>query len=217
MRYHLLFITLVALTFVVVSPGSARQDAAGDGMRNLVDLDLAERQALQVRAMQMAEPTEEHQRLTAYTGTFDSDVKMWTMPGQAPMEAKGQMEHEAVLGGRFLRITGKVKYSFPGLGEYDVESIQYLGFDRRSGSYTSVGFDSMGTYSTEAMGSFDGETSTLTMSGVTEDESLKLRQAYDSIVELVDADTLKITTVVHDAFQPGPFKLMEVVSRRRKE
>ncbi len=52
---------------------------------------------------------------------------------------------------------------------------------------------------------------------VTEDESLKLRQAYDSIVELVDADTMKITTMVHDAFQPGPFKLMEVVSRRRKE
>ena len=217
MRHLALLFALGLSVFLLAPRGDALQDAAGDGMRNLIDLDLAERQALQVQAMQMAEPTAEHGRLTAYAGTFDSKVKMWTMPGAPPMEAAGQMRHESVLGGRFLRITGKVKYSFPGLGDYDVDSIQYLGFDRRNNRYTSIGFDSMGTYATEAMGSFDEATKTVTMSGVTEDESLKLRQAYDSIVELVDADTMKITTMVHDAFQPGPFKLMEVVSRRRKE
>jgi hypothetical protein len=217
MRHLAPLLTLAAATLLIVSLGAARQDEEGDGMRNLVDLDLAERQALQVRAMQLAQPTDEHQRLTAYAGTFDAEVQMWTAPGQAPTKAKGEMLHESVLGGRFLRITGRVNYDFPGIGKYEVDSIQYLGFDRRNGNYTSIGFDSMGTYSTTAMGSFDAENDHLTMSGVTEDESLKIRQAYDTIVELVDADTMKVTTIVYDAFQPGPFKLMEVVSRRRKE
>lgn len=213
MRITALLLTALALAAVFVAPGAARQD--DEGMRNLIDLDVAERQRLQVQALDLAQPVVEHERLTAYAGTFDADVSMWTLPGQPPSKATGEMKHEAVLGGRFLRITGKVKYQFPGMGEYVVESIQYLGYDRRNGKYTSVGLDSMGTYATLAEGSLDPMTNVLTMSGVTEDQALRIRQAYDTIVELVDEDTLKVSTIVYDAFQAGPFKLMEVVSKRR--
>ena len=215
MRLTALLVTALALAAVFVAPGAARQD--DDGMRNLIDLDAAERQRLQVQALDLAQPVAEHERLAAYAGTFDADVSMWTLPGQPASKATGEMKHEAVLGGRFLRISGKVTYEFPGMGKYVVESIQYLGFDRRSGKYTSVGFDSMGTYATLAEGSLDPMTNVLTMSGVTEDQALKIRQAYDTTVEFVDADTMKVSTIVYDAFQAGPFKLMEVVSKRRAE
>ncbi len=231
MRYLLPFALLTPALLLLTARGSARQDEPKpeqprpeqvkpgqakpeQALRNLIDLDPAERQALQVRAMELAQPSEEHARLTSYAGTFDAEVKMWIAPGQPPLESKAVMTHESVVGGRFLRISGSTTFTFPGMGEYSVESLQYLGFDRRSGEYTSVGFDSMGTYSTEARGTFDEATSTATLSGVTEDPSLGIRQAYDTVIEFVDADTLKMTTIVYDAFQPGPFKLMEVTSRR---
>ncbi len=214
MRTLALLIALLSAAILVVSFASAHQDDSTEGeTKTLADLSPTEKMALQAQVMQLGTPSAEHAALAKYAGTFDQDFKMWSQPGVEPITARGEAVHEVVLGGRFLRIESKGSFEMPGLGTFDIESIQYLGFDRRSERYTSIGMDTMGTYWVTAQGVRDEKA--ITLSGV--DEGLGITQAYDFIIELVDDDTMKTSIIVHDTFQPGPFKMMETVSRRRKQ
>lgn len=207
----------LAATLAVAQDDGGQDDGGQEGRRTLLDLDRAEREAYLERMMRLAQPSEEHALLAGYAGTFDVTMRRWTEPDGEPTVFEGEAVHEAVLGGRFLRITSTATYEFPGVGSREVESLVYLGFDRRSERFTWYGMDTMATYALDAEGIHDGESRTLNLSGVLHDPALDVTQAYDIVVELVDEDTMKTTTIVHDALEPGPFELVEVISRRRKQ
>lgn len=216
MRILPALLVVVSSAFLVHASGIAQEDEAPK-LRNLIDVTAAEQGQMQVRAFELAQPAAEHRKLVSYAGEFDHEIQMWMSPQGDPLKARGRMKHEAVLGGRYLRVSGKYRLSVPGTGDLDVESIQYLGFDRHQTKYTSMGLDTMSTYATLAEGMADEATGNVKMSGKTEDPLLGIQQVYDIEIEFVDADTLKTTLIVHDAFVEGPFKLMETISRRRKE
>jgi uncharacterized protein DUF1579 len=192
-----------------LSTAVARQDD-DQGTRTLLDLNPQEIQAAQMKAMELAGPGAEHAMLAKYAGDFDLQITLWMGAGATPQTSSGTAVHQMVLGGRFLRINSEMKV----MG-FDTESLLLWGFDRRDGKFTSVGFDTMGTYSVTAQGPYDPQTKTITFSGTDTDPALRITQVFDFEVELVDGDTMKTSIIYHDMFQAGPFKMMETISRRR--
>jgi len=107
-------------------------------------------------AMRLAQPGPEHKVLADLAGTWNVETKIWSQPGGRPMVLKGTLTSELILGGRYLRSHSK---SGP------FESLVIHGFDRRHGKFTTVGFDTMGTYYVTANGTYDAATKTLTERG----------------------------------------------------
>ncbi|MDA1265092.1 MAG: DUF1579 family protein [Planctomycetota bacterium] len=216
-----LFVALTALatSSLVALPLLRAQDdePVQDKQRTLLELSDAEKIQAQQQAMALSTPAAEHTLLSPYVGVFDASTKMWTGPNTKAVTTKGESTNEAVLGGRYLRMSSHARYEIRGQGTYEVESLQYLGFDRRTGKYSLTGFDTMGTYATTAEGTYDQATRTMTLSGTSDDPSIGITQAFDVVISFGDADTLTVKTIVYDAFQAGPFTLTEVAYTRRPE
>lgn len=96
-----------------------------------------------------ARPVDEHKRLAALTGPWKVTTKLWFDPAQPGESSTGTGEARMILGGRFAEIDTNVK------GAFDAESLTIMGFDRRTGDYTMVGFDTLGTYFITAAGKYD--------------------------------------------------------------
>ena len=110
--------------------------------------------------MALAQPGPEHERLTALVGTWKMEITMWPAPGGEALTTSGKIINKMVLGGRFL-----MSESESGQGIMATQSIGIMGFDRRSGEYTSVGFDTWGTYYVTASGAWDEDRGAMVMSG----------------------------------------------------
>lgn len=115
---------------------------------------------------------QEHQLLSALVGKWEMEIKLFPGPGAAPIVLKGACENTMILGGRFL------KSEASGTGTTPVQSLQVLGFDRRYGKYTFVGYDNGGTYYVTADGVFDKAKKALKLEGQEQDPSKGVRK-YD--------------------------------------
>lgn len=106
-----------------------------------------------------AKPVEAHKRLAGLTGPWKVTTKLWFDPSGEPQVARGTGSGRAILGGRFVVVETDVK------GQPDAESFTLFGFDRRTGEYTLVGADTLGTY-------------TISAAGKEEDQRILLRGSY---------------------------------------
>ena len=191
----------VLLLLLVLTAPAAAQAPANAEQRRKTEAMMA--------AMQ---PGPEHARLARLAGIWDVELSMWSPGGDAPVKAAAVAENEMILGGRFLQ--SRVRGGEPPM---QIESLVLTGFDRRYGRYTTVGFDTWGTYYVTAAGRI--EDSLITMHGTDEDPIAGHTQVYDMNLRFVDQDTyvtdVTFTDAVH-AQGKGSFKAFEAVYRRRK-
>jgi hypothetical protein len=115
-----------------------------------------------------------------------------------------------VLGGRFLELVAKGDF----MGA-PFESITMIGFDRRNEVWTTVGFDTLGTYWVTGTGKRD-EAGVIHMLG--RDESPQGSQEFIFEVEFVSDDEL-VSSVYFTKMGPQvfdePFKMVEVRYTRK--
>lgn len=128
------------------------------------------------------------------------------------MKAAAVAENAMILGGRFLqsRLQG-------GQPPMQIESLVLTGFDRRHNRYTTVGFDTWGTYYVTAAGTM--QDSVVTMHGTDDDPTAGHTQVYDMHLRFVDDDTYVTDVTFTDEAHTqgkGPFKAFEAVYRRSK-
>jgi hypothetical protein len=127
---------------------------------------------------------------------------------------KGTSINEMILGGRFLQ--SKVT---SGEGEMKSEGLNLMGYDRRHKHFTTVGFDTWGTYYITASGSYNEETNSIVMYGEDEEPTWEMIQKYNIIVRFIDDDTFISEVIFKDKRTPdeSEFKMVEVTNKRRKE
>jgi hypothetical protein len=166
------------------------------------------------RAQAMTQPGPEHAVLSRLTGTWDQQVRVWPEPGAEPMSSTGVGTAEMILDGRFLEIHSVVEmFGMRG------ESVSILGFDRRHDKYTILGLDTFGTYWVTAAGpASDGKS--IVMRGEDIDGVIGHKQEYEFRVRIDDADTWTMEIVFLDEMHTrgqGPFRMVEIVNRRRPQ
>lgn len=162
--------------------------------------------------MQLAKPGPEHKQLESLVGTWDKEIKFWMEPGKPPMTFKGTCQNRMILGGRFLVSEGK-----GGTGMMAFENMSIMGFDRRTKKFTTVGFDTEGTYYVAATGPYDESRKAIVMYGEDVDPALGT-QKYDMVVRIV-SPTKYITEVVfkdpaHTHGLPE-FKMVEITLTKK--
>jgi len=170
--------------------------------------DPAELQRLQ---MEMMQPGDEHDLLADMEGEWESAATLW-MPGAPEFSTRMTSTSSLILGDRFLQQW--TKGSFMG---QPVESLTILGFDRRHGVYTMVGFDTMGTYYITASGKRDPDTGTILFEG--RDEDLGGEQVY-TFEMAFNGDDEVVTTLTFSKLgampiPEGGFKMMQNVATRK--
>lgn len=86
----------------------------------------------------LAEPGPEHESLASLAGTWKVEQRM--PPAQPKLRLEGTATVAPILKNRFLEIDATIP------GEQGSDLRYMLGFDRRTGEYTIVAFDTQGTY-----------------------------------------------------------------------
>lgn len=174
--------------------------------------DSAKQQELMRKAMEKIMPGPEHEALTSLAGEWQVDITVWPAPGKDPKVSSGRATNRVVLGGRFLEsVWSGTMMGMP------VENLTILGFDRRMQKFTSVVFDTFGTYYVTAAGERDSASHTVIMKGNEGQAALEHEHDYEFHLALIDRDTYAWSVVFRDPVTSsgtGNFKMMELTFRR---
>lgn len=176
--------------------------------------DGASMMEIQMEMMRLAQPGPEHEQLAKGEGAWVQTATL-TMPPMGgmdpmpPMTSTARSQHEMVLGGRWMRMVTEGTM----MGQ-KVESITYVGYDRRRDEYVTVGFDTMGTYHVAGRGK-RGEDGIIRMYG-TDDDGFG---GQDFSFEIDDSDPARIHTKVIFTKLAGqvldpPHTMVDVVQTR---
>ena len=173
-----------------------------------------ERQMDKVMAAEMAlaGPGEEHRRLEALAGVWDQEIKIWFQPGAAPITMKAKSVNTMILGGRFLKHESKGT-----MGGMTIETLNIMGFDRRTKKYTEVGYDSTGTYYVTASGDYDPSQNAIIMYGEDFDPIIGGTQKYNFITRFISPTKYVAEVVFKDEVHTkgrGDFKAVEITSTK---
>ena len=179
-----LVVTTAFLTQALLTPtGHAAQDDGDDPPAGGFDA------AAMMEVMALTQPGPEHEQLMAQAGSWEQVVTMNMppipgMPATPPMRQTIEVEQTAVLGGRFL-----MSESSGSMMGMPVEQLGFVGFDRRTSEYITVGLDTLGTYFVTGRGPM-GEDGIVRMHGEDPDPSGK--QVYTFEVENISADEYRM-------------------------
>jgi hypothetical protein len=157
-------------------------------------------------------PVAEHKLLSRMVGKWDKEVKLWPGPAATPIITKGACENKMILGGRFL------KSESAGTGS-PIETLQIMGFDRRFGKYTYVGYDNYGTYYVTAEGAFEAGTKTFTLHGEEAGSQPGQSQKYDIVVRFISPTKYVTEVIFKKETPPGghtEFKVAEITFTQSK-
>jgi hypothetical protein len=100
----------------------------------------------------VAAPGENHKKLEAFVGTWDTKVTSWMMPGQPPLTSTGKSKNTMTLGGRYLEQHFEGSFMgqpFHGLG--------YTGYDNVTKKWWGSWIDDMGTGMMVSEGQMEGD------------------------------------------------------------
>lgn len=157
--------------------------------------------------MALMAPGPEHKDFEGLAGTWDMAITF--NMGGPPITVSGRAVNSLILGGRFLKSESTGKDPVSGL---EIESLSIYGFDRRTGEYTIVGYDTMGTYYVTAAGKKAPGAKDVVMRGeVAEHGSIK---KYDMVLRWVDADTYVSEIIFH--LPEGDMKVADITYGRMK-
>lgn len=107
----------------------------------------SEAEAMMEYYLEQAKPVDEHRRLAELAGPWKITSTLWFNDMAIPSAGSGS--GKMILGDRFLQIDAKMT------GQLSAEYLTLMGYDRRTGEYTMVGFDTVGTYYITAAGKYD--------------------------------------------------------------
>jgi len=200
---HRIAMSVLALAAIGMLP------ASGTSQEKLSPEEKARRAAAYAET---TKPGPEHKQLEALVGTWDKEVRVWPSPGANPMTFKGTSKNQMVLGGRFLRSEG-----VSGEGSVMIETLNIIGFDRRYKQFTSVGYDTLGTYYVAAAGPYSDQEKAVVMSGEEHDPVLGVTRKYDMIIRFISADKYSQEVVFKDpAHTKADFKAAEIIYTRAR-
>lgn len=158
-------------------------------------------------------PGPEHQQLATLAGKWDMEIRFWMARDKPPMTMKGKCENRMILGGRFMISEGKTE------GAMSVETMTIIGFDRRHKKYTTVAFDSMGTYYVAGAGPYAESRKAIVMSGEDTDPILGGTQIYDFVLSRPSPDKYVVEIIFKDEAHTqgkGDLKEAEIVFTRSR-
>lgn len=157
--------------------------------------------------MALLAPGPEHKDFEPLAGTWDMSIA-FNMGGPM-MTFTGRAVNTMILGGRFLKSESIGKDPASGM---EIEALSIYGFDRRTGEFTIVGYDTFGTYYVTAAGKKAPGAKTVVMQGeVAEHGSIK---KYDMVLRWIDANTYVSEIVFH--LPEGDLKVAEITYRRAR-
>ena len=165
--------------------------------------------------MALAGPSEEHRRLEALAGAWDREIKVWMHPGATPITIAAKSVGTMILGGRFLKMESKGT-----MGGFTVESLNIMGFDRRTKKYTEVGYDSTGTYYVTATGDYDPSQNAIITYGEDFDPVIGGTQKYSFIIRFISPTKYVEEVVFKDEFHTkgkGDFKAVEITNTKASQ
>jgi hypothetical protein len=143
-------------------------------------------------------------------GDWVSEVTITMAPGAEPMTQTATASCRTILGGRFLQMDSQGSF----MGQ-PFESVGMFGFDRRHKTWTTVGFDTLGTYWVSASGKRD-EDGVIRMHG--RDDDPMGEQVFITELRFVSDDefvsSLLFTKLGPQAFEQ-PFRMVEVRYKRK--
>jgi hypothetical protein len=156
-----------------------------------------------------SQPGAAHERLKPLAGQWTYTCRMWMEPGGEPIETKGTIEREWILGGRFLseKIQGTGFDGKPGF-----EGVGLIGYDNNLKKYTQTFACNMGTGTSTGVGTL-GKSGGLTFQ--TEcacplsDEKIKGRD------EIRFVSQNKIVTESYKTVGSEEVKMMEIIAVRK--
>lgn len=156
-------------------------------------------------------PGPAHELLKPLAGRWTYTCQMWMAPGEMPIETKGAIEREWILGGRFLseKIVGTSFDGKPG----GFEGFGLIGYDNNSKKYTQTFVCSMGTGTSTGTGVADESGrivfQTECACPLTEDK-VKGRDE----IRIVSPD--KVITETYQRIDGKEVKVMEIVAVRKR-
>lgn len=124
-------------------------------------------------------PEEQHQRLMAFAGEWDSTIQMRMGPGTEASESTGSMVNTPVLGGRYL----EQKYSSE--GEMAFEGRGFWGYNSNSGEYEGFWIDSWSTFMQRENGHYDPSTNSWEMIGFFVEPTSKTKMRKRTVIEVI--------------------------------
>jgi len=156
-----------------------------------------------------AMPGEGHKVIEQLVGNWDYALKYWSAPNTSPEESTGTNDVKWILGNRFLEMDVKgtsMGQPFEGMG--------IIGYDNAKKEYVNTWIDTMGTGMTNATGTYDAETKTMTEKGSFTDP-MSGQQSFKGVTKFVDADnfTYEMYTYTPDGSE---FRNMEIIYTRKK-
>lgn len=167
--------------------------------------------AAMAEMLELAQPGPEHDLLARYAGEWDVEISMNMMPGAPASKAAATAKATPILGRRFLELVTEGEM----MGT-TTESKVILGFDRRHEQWTSVGFDTMGTYWVSGSGVREQD-GLLRLHG--EDIDTLGKQLFYNEIDFAGADEFTFAVVFtklgDTAFDP-PYRMVELRYTRRK-
>lgn len=168
------------------------------------DEDMA---AQQQAWMDYMTPGPMHEMMAKSVGDWKATIKFWMDPTSEPMVSEGTSKIEMILGGRYLKETSNsTVMGMP------MEGIGIQSYDNASKEFTSMWIDNMGTGMSIAKGTFDEETSTLTMHGTMVDPMSGQEMKIKETLHIID-DNNHVFEMFIDQGQ-GEVKSMEVDYKR---
>lgn len=198
---------VLALGLALGLPISATaQDELPGGMTS------QELNAAQLRMFEASQPGEEHALIATLAGEWDQVVRLQPAPGAEILTFEGTSSNRMVLGGRFLMSESTLHV--PGA---EAAGIGFLGFDRRTEEFITLGLDEVGTYWVSGRGTADESGRVITMSGDDFDPIMNHLQEYDFVYRLLDDDHFVFEIWFKDDLhtQGGdPLKMIEITYTR---
>lgn len=110
-----------------------------------------EQSAAQMEMMEkLSQPSENHELLKEFVGTWTADVKMWMDPNAPPVVSKGQASFKLIFEGRFLY--GDFLGEFMGM---PFKGINIMGYDNAKKEFFSIWLDNSTTGLLSSTGTYD--------------------------------------------------------------
>jgi hypothetical protein len=173
--------------------------------------DKAKQDQMMADYMKMAQPGPEHERLKAFAGDWDADVKTWNPDGSAGAPSKGVMHAKMMLGDRFLVLHYEGQMDM-GDGMKPFRGMGMGAYDRGKKKYVNVWVDEMSTGVMTTEGTAEGNV--LTCEGTTTDPMSGQPMKVKEVMTDVDKDHHK-----YELHMSGPdgkmMKMLEIVYTRK--
>src|SRR5262245_35234705 len=94
----------LAFLLMLLAVSSAQAQRTGTKKGKTPPATSEQEKAAMEASTRSATPSEPHEKLEPFVGTWDTKVKIWMKPGGPPIESTGSSEHRWTLGNRFIEI-----------------------------------------------------------------------------------------------------------------